>query len=394
MERRRAAITNLSVTAPAGPTRSNRRVARAAPNCTETAPAATSASAGGRSSCGRRLTNRWYGAFRALYRVPGGRVPGDRGGGRALGLLNVQLAVTGDGEVGVPEANPRASRTVPFVSKATGVELVKAACRLALGGEDLGARAPTRASAAAVECQGRRLAVRALPGQRSRPRSGDALDRRGDGKRCRPFNRARQGRARRGAAAAALRLRVHLDPRARPPAGPRADRGDARRPRLSALRNRGDGGHARGGWNRGRAGAEAQRGAGRRTDGRRPHPPWPLRSRDQHAGGSQRALGRLRDPQGGARAAGPVHHDAFGRGRRRARDCDRTRRAGRSRSRNGSMQSSGSPSRLKRARFDRARAARPRWAARCRVLSRARSLRLRALAASLHHIHPSHPVSA
>src|SRR6266576_64600 len=56
--------------------------------------------------------------------------------GRALGtvgLLNVQLAVTGDGDVYVLEANPRASRTVPFVSKATGVELVKAACRLALG---------------------------------------------------------------------------------------------------------------------------------------------------------------------------------------------------------------------------------------------------------------------
>src|SRR4051794_20135334 len=51
----------------------------------------------------------------------------------AVGLLNVQLAVTGDGEVYVIEANPRASRTVPFVSKATGVELVKAACRLALG---------------------------------------------------------------------------------------------------------------------------------------------------------------------------------------------------------------------------------------------------------------------
>ncbi len=63
--------------------------------------------------------------------------------GRALGvvgLLNVQLAVTGDGEVYVLEANPRASRTVPFVSKATGVELVKAACRLATGASiaDLG----------------------------------------------------------------------------------------------------------------------------------------------------------------------------------------------------------------------------------------------------------------
>jgi carbamoyl-phosphate synthase large subunit len=56
--------------------------------------------------------------------------------GRALGvvgLLNVQLAVTGDGSIYVIEANPRASRTVPFVSKATGIELVRAACRLALG---------------------------------------------------------------------------------------------------------------------------------------------------------------------------------------------------------------------------------------------------------------------
>jgi carbamoyl-phosphate synthase large subunit len=49
-----------------------------------------------------------------------------------VGLLNVQLAVA-DGEVFVLEANPRASRTVPFASKATGVNLVDAACRLAAG---------------------------------------------------------------------------------------------------------------------------------------------------------------------------------------------------------------------------------------------------------------------
>jgi carbamoyl-phosphate synthase large subunit len=56
--------------------------------------------------------------------------------GRSLGvvgLLNVQLALTPDGEIYVLEANPRASRTVPFVSKATGVPLVAAACRLAAG---------------------------------------------------------------------------------------------------------------------------------------------------------------------------------------------------------------------------------------------------------------------
>jgi carbamoyl-phosphate synthase large subunit len=49
-----------------------------------------------------------------------------------VGLLNVQLAVA-DGEIFVLEANPRASRTVPFASKATGVNLVEAACRVAAG---------------------------------------------------------------------------------------------------------------------------------------------------------------------------------------------------------------------------------------------------------------------
>src|SRR5580765_674160 len=49
-----------------------------------------------------------------------------------VGLVNVQLAVQ-DGEVFVLEANPRASRTVPFASKAIGLNLVEAACKLASG---------------------------------------------------------------------------------------------------------------------------------------------------------------------------------------------------------------------------------------------------------------------
>jgi carbamoyl-phosphate synthase large subunit len=49
-----------------------------------------------------------------------------------VGLLNVQLALSG-GVLYVLEANPRASRTVPFASKATGVNLVEAACKLATG---------------------------------------------------------------------------------------------------------------------------------------------------------------------------------------------------------------------------------------------------------------------
>src|SRR3989440_13077801 len=48
------------------------------------------------------------------------------------GLLNVQYALAG-GVLYVLEANPRASRTVPFVSKATAVPLAKAAARIALG---------------------------------------------------------------------------------------------------------------------------------------------------------------------------------------------------------------------------------------------------------------------
>jgi carbamoyl-phosphate synthase large subunit len=49
-----------------------------------------------------------------------------------IGVVNVQLAFV-DGELFVLEVNPRASRTVPFASKATGVNLVAAACRLAAG---------------------------------------------------------------------------------------------------------------------------------------------------------------------------------------------------------------------------------------------------------------------
>ena len=56
-----------------------------------------------------------------------------------LGLINIQYAVH-NGELVIIEANPRASRTVPFVSKAIGVPLAKMACRIMLGEriEDLG----------------------------------------------------------------------------------------------------------------------------------------------------------------------------------------------------------------------------------------------------------------
>ncbi|CAA9468396.1 MAG: Carbamoyl-phosphate synthase large chain [uncultured Rubrobacteraceae bacterium] len=49
-----------------------------------------------------------------------------------VGLMNVQFVVRGD-EIMVIECNPRASRTVPFISKATGVPLAKLATRVSLG---------------------------------------------------------------------------------------------------------------------------------------------------------------------------------------------------------------------------------------------------------------------
>jgi len=52
-----------------------------------------------------------------------------------IGLMNVQFAVK-DGDIYVLEVNPRASRTVPFVAKATGVPIAKIAARI-MAGESL-----------------------------------------------------------------------------------------------------------------------------------------------------------------------------------------------------------------------------------------------------------------
>ena len=66
---------------------------------------------------------------------PGARRPrrSSRCGSGVVGLINIQFAVSGEEDLFVIEANPRASRTVPFVSKAVGVPLAKVACRLMLG---------------------------------------------------------------------------------------------------------------------------------------------------------------------------------------------------------------------------------------------------------------------
>ena len=70
---------------------------------------------------------------------------------QVVGLMNVQFAVKDD-EVYIIEVNPRASRTVPFVAKATGVPIAKVAARL-MAGESLASfgLGETAANAAAPE---------------------------------------------------------------------------------------------------------------------------------------------------------------------------------------------------------------------------------------------------
>jgi carbamoyl-phosphate synthase large subunit len=71
---------------------------------------------------------------------------------RTVGLMNLQLAYK-DGEIWMLEANPRASRTVPIISKATGVPLAKVATKIMLGKslKDLGMEGEARISHVAVK---------------------------------------------------------------------------------------------------------------------------------------------------------------------------------------------------------------------------------------------------
>ena len=88
-----------------------------------------------------------------------------------VGLINIQFAVYGDDELYVIEANPRASRTVPFVSKAVGVPLAKIACRLMLG-ERLADMDLPLAGAAPATSRSRRRCCRSAASRAPTPCSG------------------------------------------------------------------------------------------------------------------------------------------------------------------------------------------------------------------------------
>ena len=92
------------------------------------------------------------------------------------GLINIQFAIE-DGTLFVLEANPRASRTVPFVSKAIGVPLAKAAAQISLGKsiEQLRAEGMLPKSG---DGQARGISVKeaVLPWNRFRKRDGSGVD--------------------------------------------------------------------------------------------------------------------------------------------------------------------------------------------------------------------------
>ncbi len=232
----------------------------------------------------------------------------------ARGLLNAQFIVRDDG-VFLLEVNPRASRTVPFISKVTGVPMVDLATRIALGStlEQLGwpdGLLPAR------PFDGREGAgVLDLQAARRGPvtRAGHALDGRGDRDPRRP--------TRRDGEIAAGRLAPPAAPRVRRCRGAAVDRGPGQgtsAPACHRARRRGlpVRGHAR---HRGGARQPRSRGARSRSRarGRRPRPGHPRRDRlgrrppgrEHSVAGNRRGRGCRAHPPRDCCGGDPLLHD-------------------------------------------------------------------------------------
>ena len=179
--------------------------------------------------------------------------------------MNVQYAIK-DGDIYVLEVNPRASRTVPFVAKVTGMPVAKIAARIMAGRAARELRPEAAASTGTARMSGVKEAV--FPFARFRGKvdtvlgPGDEIHRRGHGHRPRLQRRLRQEPARRRRAAAeerhGLRLGAGRRQAAHPGTGPAAGR--------ARLQGDGDVGHpALSGRERRRRGQDQQ---GRRRAGR------------------------------------------------------------------------------------------------------------------------------
>jgi carbamoyl-phosphate synthase large subunit len=97
-----------------------------------------------------------------------------------VGLMNIQYAIK-DGVIYVLEVNPRASRTIPFVSKATGVSLANLATKVILGGAAEGFGTHKRGPAESCLRQGVGLPIQPLPRCGHPPGARDEIDGRGHG---------------------------------------------------------------------------------------------------------------------------------------------------------------------------------------------------------------------
>ena len=222
-----------------------------------------------------------------------------------VGLLNVQFAIRGDDRLYVIEANPRASRTVPFVSKAIGLPLAKLACRILLGERIADLELPADAAVRPRVRQGGGAAVQPLRRRRLAAGPGDALHRRGDGDRRRLPDRVRQGPGGGGRQAAQPGHGVPHRRRRR-----QAGRHRDRQPRCttSASRSSPPAAPPR------RCGAWASRRPqiNKLSEGSRHVVDWIERGEVDLVintpVGHRRPLRRLRDPLGGGRARDPVHH--------------------------------------------------------------------------------------
>ena len=139
---------------------------------------------------------------------------------KVIGLMNIQFAIQNN-KIFVLEVNPRASRTVPYVSKATGIPLAKIAARL-MTGRKLREFLPENIAQATDldtgNCYFREVAgvsVGEVPGRRYSARPGDEVYRRSDG-RSGEFRRSvRQGADCGRKQAADVGARVHQRQRSR-----------------------------------------------------------------------------------------------------------------------------------------------------------------------------------
>ncbi len=221
-----------------------------------------------------------------------------------VGLMNVQFAVK-ESVVYILEVNPRASRTVPFVSKAIGRPLAKIAARVMVGKKlrELGVTeeiVPRHVSVKEAVFPFLKFpGVDTLLGPEMKS-TGEVMGI--DGSFAMSFAKAEIGA---GTVLPLSRQGVRVGARRR-----QAGRGgDRPAPRQVRLRPGGDVGYGGGVGSRRLGGGAHQQGARGRLPQRRCPQPRRDRHGDQHAGGRGRLDGLVHDPPHGTRAPGAVLHD-------------------------------------------------------------------------------------